>query len=549
MKLFRLIFLFPIVCYAQLISFPEAEGFGKFTVGGRGGKVYEVTNLNDKGSGSLREAVEAKGARIVVFRVSGTIILASRLTIRNDSITIAGQTAPGDGICISNFPLYLSANEVIIRYLRVRLGDTCPEDDDALGGTSVKKNIIIDHCSASWSIDETFSFYGMENFTAQWCMMTESLYHSHHEKGSHGYGGIWGGTNATYHHNLIAHHSSRNPRFAGGETAPCINVDFRNNVIYNWGFNSAYGGEGGKINMVGNYYKAGPATTSSVKYRIIEPSDSLGRWYVDSNFVFGSASITSNNWNGGVQGDFQANKNIKAAAPFPYSPIKMHSADELFNIVTEKAGAVLPARDAIDKRIAAEVNNGTATYYSRYYNSEHGFGNNLTPRGIIDSQSVAGGWPVLKSTDALMDSDHDGMPDSWETTHGLNPNDPEDRNKTAPDGYTYVESYINSIGENVNSIEGKSDKSDNDYYMLKNFPNPFNPSTKILYKVNNDSKVYIDVLNILGKRVGILINDFKHAGTYETELNASGLNLASGVYFVRYINENNSRTLKTILTK
>ena len=252
--------------YSQQIAFPGAEGWGKYTVGGRGGKVYEVTNLNDKGPGSLRQAVNAAGPRTIVFRVSGTIELNSNLDIRNPYITIAGQTAPGEGICIKNYPIMIGTDEIILRYLRVRLGDQSGNDSDAISGR-YHKNIIVDHVSASWSVDETVSIYHCNNITVQWCLISESMYNSNHVKGHHGFGGIWGGPNSTYHHNLIAHHSSRNPRFASG----CGNTDYRNNVIYNWGYNSAYGGEKvqansdftySSVNMVANYYKAGPGTLS-----------------------------------------------------------------------------------------------------------------------------------------------------------------------------------------------------------------------------------------------------------------------------------------------
>jgi pectate lyase len=206
-------------------AFPGAEGFGSMTRGGRGGKVLTVTNLNDSGPGSLREACETEGSRIVVFRVSGTITLESRLRISNPYITIAGQTAPGDGICIKKYPLSINASEVIIRYIRVRLGDEAGVDADAIS-SRYNKNIIIDHVSASWSVDETVSIYHCENVTVQWCLVSESMYNAGHAKGTHGFGGIWGSNRSTYHHNLLAHHSSRNPRFASG----CGYNDFRNNT-------------------------------------------------------------------------------------------------------------------------------------------------------------------------------------------------------------------------------------------------------------------------------------------------------------------------------
>jgi len=413
---------------AKTPAFPGAEGSGAYTPGGRGGKVYEVTNLNDSGPGSLREAVEAEGPRIVVFRVSGNIELDNKLVIRNPYITIAGQTAPGDGVCLRNREMGVGTSDVIIRYMRFRPGDVSGKGLDSLGGRGCE-NIIIDHCSASWSVDECVSFYRNNNITIQWCLMSESLYESKHTKGRHGYGGIWGGTNSSLHHNLFAHHSSRNPRFASDDK----NIDYRNNVIYNWGFNSAYGGERATVNMIANYYKSGPATKDKVKNRIVGISEDKSRWYISNNYVAGYPAITHDNWNGGVQGDVSI-ATIRVNKPFPAAPIRTQTAEEAYQLVLENVGAILPKRDALDSRIIQEVRTGTATYGGAW-----GEG-----KGIIDSQETVGGWPQLKSTTPPADRDHDGMPDEWEIKRGLSPDNindgAEDRDG---DGYTNVEEYLN----------------------------------------------------------------------------------------------------------
>ncbi len=465
---------------AKVPAFPGAEGYGSVAIGGRGGQVIAVTNLNDSGPGSLREACTSKGPRTVVFRVSGTITLKSPLKISNPYITIAGQTASGDGICLKDYPLIIDASEVIVRYLRVRMGQASGNDYDSVGGRG-QKNVIVDHVSASWSIDETMSIYHCENLTVQWCMITESLYNAGHVKGSHGFGGIWGGNYNSYHHNLIAHHTSRNPRWASA----CGFNDFRNNVVYNWGGNSTYGGEKGDrpdtntpqvnpttINMVANYYKPGPATVpGDISHRIVNPSsrkgvEDYGKWYVADNVFEGNETVTANNWNGGVQaeGGEATLAAIKLDNAWPTLPINQQTAQEAYNSVLEQAGASL-SRDSIDIRIIDEVRGGYATYEGAAYKKNDRVSDPSKKTGIIDSPADVGGWPELKSLPAPADTDGDGMPDEWEIKHGLNPNAPSDGPQDKDtDGYTNIEEYLNNTiptvfvdytkpGNNINTLK------------------------------------------------------------------------------------------------
>lgn len=461
LKLFCLSAFFAGDLYAneknEVLAFPTAEGYGKYTIGGRGGKVYEVTNLNDSGDGSLRAAIEAKGPRTVVFRVSGTIDLKSALRIKNPYITIAGQTAPGDGICIKRYPLNIDTDEVIIRYIRIRLGDESKRSDDAIMAR-YRKNIILDHISASWSVDETMSIYHCENVTIQWCMITESLSQSTHTKGSHGFGGIWGSNYSTYHHNLLAHHSSRNPRWASGSGFN----DYRNNVCFNWGYNSSYGGEKQQngnqkfsditVNFVGNYYKPGPATIpGSVSHRLVNPGsrgdNDYGKWYVSGNVMVGNEKVTADNWDGGVQpkGGSKVFDKIRLDKPWDAMKIDEQSPAEAYEAVLANAGCTKPVRDAVDVRIVDEVRIGYATFEGKSYKEKGRMADLSLKSGIIDSQNDVGGWPELKNGVAPTDSDHDGMPDDWEIENGLNPNDELDGNKITKNGYTNLENYLNSI--------------------------------------------------------------------------------------------------------
>ncbi len=418
----------------KLAAFPGAEGAGKYTTGGRGGAVLAVTNLNDEGPGSLRYAIEQKGARTIVFQLSGTIELQSPLEIKHGDLTIAGQTAPGDGICLKKHPLEIQADNVIIRYLRVRLGDEAGQPYDAIDAKN-QKNIIIDHCSFSWAVDECASFYDNENFTLQWCIISESLNSSVHPKGEHGYGGIWGGMNASFHHNILAHHKSRMPRFQGSRyhhKPEKEKAEFSNNVIYNWLLKNSYGGEEGSYNMIANYYKPGPATSDSKARIILDPSQPFGKFYLNENVDAAAPAVTDNNW-AGVKLSPEDLTAVQLREPVAIIPcVEAEPATQAYEQVLAQAGAS-KARDQVDQRLVAEIEKGT-----------YHFGN----QGIINSQEEVGGWPALQSLPALADTDHDGMPDAWEKKHQLNPQNPEDRNATTvTPPYTNLEAYLHEIVE------------------------------------------------------------------------------------------------------
>ena len=430
------------------IAFPGAEGFGAHAQGGRGGDVYHVSNLDDSGPGSLRHGIESmSGPRTVVFEVSGTIFLEDRLRITHPYLTIAGQTAPGDGITLAQYPLDVAASHVVVRYIRSRVGDNIVQRTDAVH-IEAGSNIMIDHVSASWAIDEVMSSQSgdVDLLTIQWSMITEALNESHHEKGDHAYGGILGALRQSVHHNLYAHLKSRAPKVTWRRHCK---VDFRNNVVYNWLINNSYDGASSYMNWVNNYLKSGPATKDDVKHQVFELFDEYDgsldlsedqdhetSLYAEGNFVVGAPAISADNWSGGIRFDSGANeKDHRAHEPhdFPALPSET-TAEEAYLQVLAGVGAS-HVRDSVDIRIIEEVRTGTAT-----------FGN-----GIIDSQSEVGGYPVLQSLPAPQDSDRDGMPDTWETDHGLDPQQASDRNGNNLSGtyYTNLEVYLNGlVGEN-----------------------------------------------------------------------------------------------------
>lgn len=463
-------------------AFPGAEGGGMWATGGRGGKIYHVTSLSDNGSeqGTLRYGIEkAERPLTIVFDVAGIIELNSLLNIKKGDLTIAGQSAPGDGICLKNYTFRISAGNVIVRFIRCRMGDEKKTEDDALqilNRDNPYEKIIVDHCSISWCTDECASFYGMKDFTFSWNYVTESLRNSVHEKGAHGYGGIWGGENASYHHNLLAHHDSRNPRidhdYVSKQKGP---VSIYNNVVYNWSGNTCYGGESSsnngqdyrKYNFYNNYYKPGPATPSSHIW-LLQPTTSCsncggtilpGHFYMDGNVMHGKTDVTSDNWKAGKSsptGVYIAASEvskIKETAPYTWGVSgSVHSAQDAFNAVLDYAGASF-SRDAIDTRIADETKNGKYTYT----------GSNGSKNGLIDTQGDVGGWPEYVATDDEMDlvrdSDSDGMPNWFEDEFGLGKSDASDAGKYSLDPkkrYTNLEMYLHYLVKDIVAAQNKN---------------------------------------------------------------------------------------------
>ncbi|MDE5827286.1 MAG: pectate lyase [Duncaniella sp.] len=500
-------------------AFPGAEGHGRYTTGGRGGEVRHVTNLNDSGAGSLREALKGTAKKIIVFDVSGYIDLKSQLNVTSNT-TIAGQTAPEGGITLRYYTLYFgNADNVIVRFIRSRRSQVKDVNDgaDATWGRN-HKNIIIDHCSFSWSIDEVASFYDNRDFTMQWCTLAEGLANPGHSKGAHSYGGIWGGKNASFHHNFLAHVQNRAPRFNGARygwtgydkeaytsTVDAERVDFRNCLMYNWGTGGCYGGPGGGyINMINNYYKAGPGTKNKTRVTQVsicssgngdskhkELYDYASRYYINGNYVSAASKPENYDWNGVVYDSGlpaqNGEKYIKDAAhlfgenvdyvqiggvdcvslkldsPISGGEVTTHSAVGVYDKIINYAGASL-YRDGTDARYMEEATTGTTTYTGKvaYVDANGKTYPTSNTAGILDfindpSQEANPGtasYPELPSNvrpDGF-DSDGDGMPDEWEIANGLNPDDKSDANLFTLDPrewYTNVEVYINSIVEPI----------------------------------------------------------------------------------------------------
>ena len=466
-------------------AFPGAEGFGRYVTGGRGGNVYHVTSLADDGSeGTLRWALGKSGVKTIVFDVSGTIHLQSSLDISIGNVTIAGQTAPGDGICVADYPVSIKANNVIVRYMRFRLGNknvlaNGADGWDGFGGFD-QQDWIIDHCSVSWSIDECLSVLGNKNTTVQWCLVAQSLVNSGHSKGAHGYGGNWGGSGASFHHNLIAHHGSRTPRLGPRPTTQLDErMDMRNNVIYNFGGNGCYGGEGMNVNIVNNYYKPGPGSPTDKKgYRIAgigirtntyvntypayAPALHLwGKYYVTGNYNSKYPQLNQDNWTYGVINQIDASgcdgtftqetkDSIKLAEPIDYILTTTHSAADAYDRVLDFAGASLH-RDSFDELMVSDTRNGKATYTGSGLSK--GFVNSQDDNKPAGADASWSAWPTLASKEAPKDTDGDGMPDDWELANALDPTNPNDGKTIGADGYSNLENYLNSLVADITTAQ------------------------------------------------------------------------------------------------
>lgn len=456
---------------ADIPAFPGAEGGGAYSFGGRGGKVYVVTSLEDDGVGSLRWACEQGGARMVVFNVSGIIRLKRPLIIRAPYITIAGQTAPGDGVCVAGESVWINTHDVVIRYMRFRRGETnVGRRDDSIGGNPIG-NIMIDHVSASWGLDENMSMYRhmyndstgkiedklpTVNITIQNSIFSEAL-----DTWNHAFGSTLGGENCTFMRNLWADNAGRNPSIGWFGI-----FNFVNNVVFNWVHRSIDGGDyRAMYNIINNYFKPGPETpkNTSIGHRILKPESgrsklkylTFGRAYVDGNIMEGNERVTKNNWDGGVQVEDLPNAgkytdSIRWNKPLPMPKLTILPTKTAHDYVLANAGATLPKRDAVDARVIEQVRTGKITVVPNVKLPETQFKHRRLPidsykNGIITDISQVGGYPEYKGT-PYKDSDNDGMPDAWEIKNGLNPKDANDASKDRnKDGYTNIEEYLNSV--------------------------------------------------------------------------------------------------------
>ena len=416
------------VSAADIPAFPGAEGFGCRTPGGRGGRIIWVDNLTDSGPGSLRAACQAAGPRMVLFRIAGMIELNSVIQIKEPYLTLSGQSAPGDGICLRGYGLSIQTHDVVLRYIRVRPGDIAGKEVDAISIGSVSRNVVVDHCSASWAVDEILSPSGdIADVTVQWCLIAEALNHSVHSKGAHGYGSLVRAVGGiSLHHNLWAHNQDRNPRLGDNYGKPPFpTLDVRNNVMYNFGNLSVIGDVLG-VNYVGNYIKPGQNTPQAGGR--LRPTDAADtRFFMEGNVVEGDLPATADPRRLFSRMESNGRSLVTILKdPLPVPEVATVSAGEALQRILEGVGAVYPRRDPLDQRIIDDFRKGTGS--------------------IVDSQKQVGGWPVYTYQEIPADTDQDGIPDIWEKSHGLNPANPVDAQEIrSQDGYSNLEAYLNSL--------------------------------------------------------------------------------------------------------
>ena len=539
-------------CYlsstAQIPTFPGAEGFGVNTPGGRGGQVIQVTTLADYGPGSLRQAVRTEGPRIIVFAISGVINLETKLVIKDPWVTIAGQTAPGDGICLRGEGIRVKTHDVVIRHLRIRPGDIDfgppnkwdEVDAISIAGDTTTHNIVIDHCSLSWSVDEVIGMWNeVHDITIQNCIISEALNNSKHPTGAHGMGMLIGSkaTNISVHHNLFAHNSDRNPLVNG-----VSKVDIRNNVIFDPGRAAIdlTGRKGQQINLVNNYLIRGPVTKLKANIHLRDTADQIPKLYVTGNVGIDGRTAGHDNWLmiRNVAGQVP-DRVMQREDPFPHARVTTQPASVAYERVLEEAGATLPRRDAVDRKIIRDIEQGGG--------------------GTVDRKSNPLGWPPFRQQEGALDTDQDGMPDFWEQLYGLPADDPNDRQDPDRDGYTNIEEYINGTdpwsGQNNTGInpQGRtasisSNQSDDfELRLAQNYPNPFAQTTQVKLTIDQAAPVSMRVFDLVGREVTNIVQELLYEGEYEFLWDAS--HVPPGIYIINLSTAEFSRSIKAVIER
>lgn len=543
--LYLILFCIYNTCWSQIPAFPGAEGFGANTVGGRGGSVIKVTNLNDRGPGSLRAAIETEGPRIVIFAVGGIINLETELSIRNPFITIAGQTAPGDGICLRGECLRIYTHDVVVRYLRTRPGDinfgpvNIWQDIDAISIRGNAYNVVIDHCSLSWAVDENLEVWqNAHDITIQNCIIAEALNRSRHPNGAHSMGMIIGSktTNISVHHNIFAHNNDRNPHVNGPSK-----VDFRNNIIYNAGLRASDfdGRAGQQINFVNNYTIKGLDTNIKTDIILRNPDIDTPKLYVKGNIGTIGNNPDDDNWSL-VRHDDNARPKptMQMKAEFPHPHITTLSAKLALEHVVNNAGATLPLRDPVDKKIIRDLLKKKGHVIHRKYN-------------LIE-------WPPMQAGFFPLDRDNDGMPDHWEEKYGFELEYDDSSDDPDRDGYTNIEEFLNGTSPNsttspsvARTFMSNADTGDDLQSQLKfdiemNYPNPYNSYTNIKFSIDLPSYVTIKIFNNDGKEVTELVNSFLYEGKYEITWDSR--DVKPGFYNIVMASADKIKAIKSLLS-